>query len=283
MFLSFSIDIYVIFLYWNISMNYIQFIFIGHLLMLTYFCVENVLKFQYCCWLFTDFDYLSCANVLIILDWCFCDFLVLKHINELDTCHLHRSFTDFDIFSCGKCSRISILLLIIYWCWLFFMCKMFVSISIDVYVIFLYWNISMNYTHSIFIGHLLMLTYFHVENVPEFQYCFWLFTDVNYFSRAKCSYHSWLMFMWFSCTETYRWIAHTSSSLVFYWCWHIFMWKMFHPFWISFLLGLICVFSSIVFSVGNILVLGAFGCFSFVINLCELLLPFSCELFQYCF
>ena len=207
MFLSFSIDIYVIFLYWNISMNYIQFIFIGHLLMLTYFCVENVLKFQYCCWLFTDFDYLSCANVLIILDWCFCDFLVLKHINELDTCHLHRSFTDFDIFSCGKCSRISILLLIIYWCWLFFMCKMFVSISIDVYVIFLYWNISMNYTHSIFIGHLLMLTYFHVENVPEFQYCFWLFTDVNYFSRAKCSYHSWLMFMWFSCTETYRWIG----------------------------------------------------------------------------
>ena len=56
------------------------------------------------------------------------------------------------------------------------------------------------------------------------------------------------------------------------------MWKMFHPFWISFVFGLICVFS-----VRNALVLGEFGCFSFVINLCELLLPFSCELFQYCF
>ena len=117
---------------------------------------------------------------------------------------------------------ISILLLIIYWCWLYFMCKMFWLFSIDVYVIFLYWNISLNCTHFIFIGHLLMLTYFYVENVLEFQYCFWLFTDVDYFSYAKCSYHSWLMFMWFSCTETYPWIAHTSSPLVIYWCWTYF-------------------------------------------------------------
>ena len=117
---------------------------------------------------------------------------------------------------------ISILLLIIYWCWLFIMCKIFLSFSIDVYVIFLYWNISMNCTHFIFIGHLLMLTYFGVENVPEFQYCFWLFTDVDYFSCAKCSYHSWLMFMWFSCTETYPWIANMWSSLVIYWCWTYF-------------------------------------------------------------
>ena len=53
-------------------------------------------------------------NVHIILDLCLCDFLVLKHINELHTLHLHWSFTDVDIFLGGKCSRISILLLIIY-------------------------------------------------------------------------------------------------------------------------------------------------------------------------
>ena len=49
------------------------------------------------------------------------------------------------------------------------MCKMFLSFWIDVYVIFLYLNISMNCTHFIFIGYLLMLTYFCVENVPEFN------------------------------------------------------------------------------------------------------------------
>ena len=93
------------------------------------------------------FDYLlmliifHVQNVLIILNWYLCDFLVLKHINELHTIHLHWSFTDVDIFLCGKCSWILILLLIIYWFWLFVMCK--------------------------------------------------------------CSYHSWLMFLWFSCTKTY--------------------------------------------------------------------------------
>ena len=56
-------------------------------------------------------------------------------------------------FLCGKCSRISILLLVIYWCWLYFMCKMLLSFLIDVYVIFFDWNISINCTHFIFIGH----------------------------------------------------------------------------------------------------------------------------------
>ena len=42
------------------------------------------------------------------------------------------------------------------------------------------------------------------------------------------------------------------------------------------------LFRSIVFSVNNVLILGAF-CFSFVINLCEISWSFSCELFQYCF
>ena len=121
-----------------------------------------------------SFDYLlmliifHVQNVYIIFDRCLCDFLVLKHIDEVDALHLHLSFTDVDIFLCLKCSTISILLLIIYWCWLFFMCKMFLSLSTDVYVIFLYWNISINSTHFIFLCHLVMLTYFCVGNIPEF-------------------------------------------------------------------------------------------------------------------
>ena len=108
-------------------------------------------------------------------------------------------------FLCGKYSRISIVFLIIYWCWLFFMCNMFLSFSTDVYVIFCYWNISMKCTHFMLICHLLMLTYF--------------------FLCAKCSYHSQLMFMWFSCTETYWWSVHTLSSFVIDWCWHFFCGK----------------------------------------------------------
>ena len=280
MFLSFSTDVYVIYCYWNISMKWMDF-------------------------------------------------------------HLHLSLTDVDIFLCGKYSTISILLWIIYWCWLFFMWKMLLSFSTDVYVIFCYWNISMKCTHFMLIWHLLMLTYFlcrkysrisilckmflsfstdvyvifcywnismkwmefhlhlsltdvdiffvwkifydlntgfdyllmltifHVqnvliildwcfcdflllkyinevdgvpssfvtywcwhifcvENILRFQYCFGLFTDVDYFSCAKCSYHSRLMVMWFSVTETYWWSACTSCWFVIYWCWHIFVWKIFY-------------------------------------------------------
>ena len=108
------------------------------------------------------------GNIVIIVDWCLCDFLVLKHIDEVYALHLHLSFTDVEIFLCCKCSRISILFLIIYWFWLFFMCKMFSSFSIDVYVISLYWNILMKCTHFIFICHWLMLTFLFVENI-EFQ------------------------------------------------------------------------------------------------------------------
>ena len=95
-------------------------------------------------------------NVPIILNWCLCDFLVWKHIDEVYALHLHFLFIDVD--------------------------------------------------------------FFFVENVPEFQYCFWLFTDIDYFSCAKCSYHFRLMFMWFSCTETYSWSTHSPSSFVIYWC-----------------------------------------------------------------
>ena len=163
MFLSLLTDVYVIFLYWNISINSTQFIFIfviywcWHIFVWKIFQNFNI-----------GFDYLlmliifHVQNVLIIFDRCLCDFLVLKHINEVDALHLHLSFTDVDIFLCLKCSTISVLLLIIYWCWLFFMCKMFLSFFTDVYVIFLHWNISIKWMHFIFICHLLMLIYFCV-------------------------------------------------------------------------------------------------------------------------
>ena len=106
------------------------------------------------------------GDIVIIVDWCLCDFLVLKHIDEV-------------------------------------------------------------YAHFIFICHLVMLTYFCAVNVPEFQYCFWLFTDVDYFLCSKCSHHFWMMFMWFPCSETYWWSVHTSSSFVIDWCWHFCLWKIF--------------------------------------------------------
>ena len=230
MFLSFLIDVYVIFLYWNIQMNCTQFIFICHLLMMTYFHVENVPQFQYCFWLFTDVNYFSCAKCSYHFQLMFM-WLTCTETYRWTAC----SSSSFLIYWCWhifvwKMFENFNIAVDYYWCWLFFMCKMLLSFSIDVYVIFLYWNILMNCTHFIFIGHLLMLTYFCMENVPEFQYCFWLFTDVDYFSCAKCSYHLRLMCMWFSCTETYRWTAHSSSSFLIYWCWHIFIVKMFHNF-----------------------------------------------------
>ena len=337
---SFVIDIFFVckmFYNFNIAFDY--------LLMLTIFHVENVLIILDWClcdflllkhidevdglpssfvidiffvWkIFYDFntafDYLlmltifHVENVLIILDWCLCDFLLLKHINKVHALHVICHLLMLTYFLCGKYSRISILVLIIYWCWLFFMCKMFLSFSTDVYVSFCYWNISMKCTHFILICHLLMLTFFYVQNVliilnwclcdflvlkhidevdalhPHLSYtasdyllmliifhvenvliildwclCDFLLlkyidevdglhlhlslTDVDiffvwkifydfntafdyllmltYFSCAKCSYHSWLMFMWFSCTETYQWSVHTSSSFVIDWCWH---------------------------------------------------------------
>ena len=148
MFLSFSIDVYVISLYWNISMNCTHFILViywcWHIFVQKMFQNFNI-AFDYLLML-TIFHVL---NVFIILNWCLCDFLVLIHINELCTLHLHWLFTDVDV------SLYSIL--IIYWCWLFFMCKMFLSFSIYVYVNLLYSYISINGTHFILIGYLLML------------------------------------------------------------------------------------------------------------------------------
>ena len=248
MFLSFLIDVYVIFLYWNILIKCTYFIFdwcLCDFLILKHINEVYALHLHLS---FTDVYIFLCRKcsiisilfLIIYWYWLFflckmfssflidvCDFLVLKHIDEVHTLHLHLSLTDVEISVCGKYSNISVVCLIINWCWLFFLCKMFLSFSTDVYVIFLYWNISMKCMHFIFICHWLMFTYFCVENVPEFQYCFWLFTDVDYFSCANCSHHFRLMSMWFSCTETHQWSVHTSSSFVIDWCWHFYLWKIF--------------------------------------------------------
>ena len=125
------------------------------------FCVENILEFQYWFWLFTDVNYFSCAKCSYHSRLMFMWFSVTER---------------YQWIACTSCW------FVIYWCW-----------------------------------HI-----FCVENILEFQYWFWLFTDVNYFSCAKCSYHSRLMFMWVSVTERYQWSAHTSCWFVIYWCWHIF-------------------------------------------------------------
>ena len=106
---------------------------------------------------------------------------------------------------------------------------------------FLFWSIMLSVNNILTLGAFGCSSF--VINLCElswsfssdsFQYCFWLFTDVDYLSSEKCSYHSQLMLMWFSCTETYQWIAHTLSSLAIYWCWYIFVWKMFQNFNIAF-------------------------------------------------
>ena len=134
LFSSFS-DVYVISLYWNILMKCTP-----SSSFVIYWCWQ-----QYCFWLFTDVDYFSWSFHSRLM---LCDFLVLRHIDEVYAFHLHLSFTDVNIFLCCKCSRICIVFLIIYWCWLFLICKLFSSFSTDVYVISLYWNILMKCTPS---------------------------------------------------------------------------------------------------------------------------------------
>ena len=194
--------------------------------MLTYFCVKMFHNFS------IAFDYLlmltifHVQNVLIIFDRCLCDFLVMKHIDEVDALHLHLSFTDVDILLCLKCSTISILLLIIYWCWLFFMCKMFLSFFTDVYVIFLYWqdidevdalHLHLSFTDvdiflvwkifqnfSIAFDYLLMLTTFHAQNVliiVDWCLCdFLVLKHINKFYTVHLHFCHLLMLTYF-CVE----------------------------------------------------------------------------------
>ena len=137
-------------------------------------------------------------NVLIILDWCLCHFLLLKHIDEVHALHVDLSFTYVDIFFC-----VENILEFQYCFWLFtdvdyFSCG---KCCYHCQLMFMWFSVTEIYRWSgwtsIFICHLLMLTYFLCGNVLRFQYCFWLFTDVDYFSCGKCCYHSRLMFMSF--------------------------------------------------------------------------------------
>ena len=139
-----------------------------------------------------------------VIDWCWHFFV--ENILKFQYCFW--LLTDVDYFSCANCSHHF---------WLMFMwfpCT-------ETY----WWSV---HTSSSFVID--WCWHFFVENILEFQYCFWLLTDVDYFSCAKYSCHSWLMFMWFSCTETYRWSVCTSSSFLIYLCWHIFVLKMFQSF-----------------------------------------------------
>ena len=232
MLLSFSTDVYVIFCYWNISMKCAHFMLICHLLMLTYFLcgkysmISILLWIIYWCWLFhTALDYLlmltifHVQNVVIILDWCLCDFLLLKYIDEVHALHVDLSFTYVDIFFVWKIfydfNTVQNVLIILDWCLCDFLLLKYIDEVDGVpssFVSYWCWHI------------------FCVENILQFQYCFWLFTDVDYFSCAKCCYHSRLMFMLFSVTEIYRWTGWTSIFICHLLMLTFFVWKIFYDF-----------------------------------------------------
>ena len=121
------------------------------------------------------FDYLliltifHVQNVLIIFNWCLCDFLVLKHIHEVHTLYLHLSFTDVDIFLCCKCCRISILF--------FDYLLMLTIFHVQIVFIIFDWCLCdflvLKHIHEVHTLHLhLSLTdvdIFFVENILEFQ------------------------------------------------------------------------------------------------------------------
>ena len=94
LFLSFSIDVYVILFYWNILMtNWLHALHWTFTDVDIFLCVKGsrisiLILIIYWCWLV--------QNVLIILSWCLCDFLVLKHIHQWHTLHLHWSFINVD-------------------------------------------------------------------------------------------------------------------------------------------------------------------------------------------
>ena len=238
MFLLFFTDVYLIFCYWNISMKWADFIFICYLLMLI------------CC--ITAFDNLMMLtifhvqNVLIILDWCLCDFLVLKHINEVDALHLLILHVD----------HVALLPLIIYWCWLFFMCKIFLLFLTDVYVIFCFWNISMKWMHFIFIcylhdflcgkyvcnfktafDNLMMLTIFHVQNVLIIlDWCLCDFLVPKHIDKVD-ALHLHLSLIYFLCR---KYSTISILLLIIYWCWLFFICKMFLSFSTECLCDFLC-------------------------------------------
>ena len=204
-----------------------------------FLCVENIffkifLSFQYCFWLFTD---VFCVENILWFH-IFTDVDIENFSCAKCSYHSWLMFMWFSVSETYQWSGWTSSSFVTYWCWhifrvenilrfqycfwlftdvdIFFMCKIFLSFSTDVYVIFLYWNISIQCTYFIFIYHLLMLTYLRVENVPQFQYCFWLFTDVDYFSCAK---------MFLSCSHHIPEFQY--CFLIIYWCWLFFMCQSF--------------------------------------------------------
>ena len=217
------------------------------------FCVENILRFQYCFWLFTDVDYFSCAKCSYHSRLMFMWFSVTETYwwSACTSCWF-VIYLCWHIFCVENILRISILVLIIYWCWLFFMCKMFLSFPTDVYVIFCYWNILMKCTHFMLICHLLMLTYFLCRKYSRISillliiYWCWLFfmckiflsfsTDVYvifcYWNiLMKCMHFMLichlLMLTYFLCR---KYSTISILLLIIYWCWLFFMCKMFLSF-----------------------------------------------------
>ena len=164
-------------------------------------------------------------NVLIILDWCLCDFLVLKHIDEVDALNFHLLFTDVDMLHYSA--------LIIYWCWLFFMCKMFLSFSTDVYVIFSVLKhideVDILHLHLSFTAfdYLLMLTTFHVQNVLIIlDWCLCAFLFLKHIDEVD-ALHFHLSLTYFFCG---KYSTISILLLIIYWCWLFFMCKMFLSF-----------------------------------------------------
>ena len=87
-------------------------------------------------------------KVLIILDWCLCEFLLLKDINEVHALHLDLSFTNVDIFF-----YVQNVLIILDWC----LCDFLVLKHIDeVYTLHLHLSLT-------------NVDIFFVENLLEFQ------------------------------------------------------------------------------------------------------------------
>ena len=101
---------------------------------------------------------------------------------------------------------------------------------------------------NIAVDYLLMLTIFHVQS----ELSFWIDVYVIFLYQNICINYTYFISGFF-------------FEIVFCAC---------------FIFGFICSFGSIMFSVNNVLTLGAFDCSSCVINLCEPSWSFLSDSFQ---
>ena len=131
--------------------------------------------FQYCCWLFTDVYYFSCAKCTHHSGLLFMWFSYIKAYASIT----HTSY----LGSFLRC---------------FFMHVLFLasSLSLDQFIIF---SVSKVLTLGAFDCSSFVINLCKISqsfSIGWFQYCCWLFTDADYFSYGKCSYHSGLIFIW---------------------------------------------------------------------------------------